>query len=266
MTSFEDIRRSARERGTSSIAVAGEPDEELSRAVAEARRMGLAECATFADAPSAVAAVRSGRMQVLMKGSVDTRAFMGAILDRDKGLRAGRLISHVAVVEVGGRLILITDGGICLEPTLEDKADILKNVVPVARALGMDPAKVAVLAAVEKVDPRMPETVDARDLAAMKITGLVIRGPLAVDGAVSEAAARAKGLSGPVVGNADVLLVPSVLAGNMLAKGIMYFADCRFGGVAAGTSHPVCFLSRAGTADTKLNTMALVGVLMCGEA
>ncbi len=265
MKSFEDIRRSARERGTSSIAVAGEPDEELSCAIAEARRLGLAECTTYADAPSAARAVRAGRMQVLMKGSVDTEAFMGAILDRDEGLRSGRLISHVAVVEVGGRLILITDGGICLTPTLEDKIDILKNAVPVVRSLGMDPAKVAVLAAVEKVDPRMPETADAQSLAAMEIPGLVIRGPLAVDSAVSETAARAKGLSGPVVGKADVLLVPSVLVGNIFAKGIMYFADCRFGGVVAGTSRPVCFLSRADTADTKLNTMAL-GVLMCKEA
>jgi phosphate butyryltransferase len=229
MRSFEDIRRSARERA------------------------------------SAVRTVRDGRMQVLMKGSVDTKAFMGAILDRDEGLRCGRLISHVAVVEAGGRLILITDGGICLEPTLEDKIDILRNVAPVARSLGMDPAQVAVLAAVEKVDPKMPETLDAQKLAAMGIPGLVIRGPLAVDGAVSDTAARAKGLSGPVVGKADVLLVPSVLVGNIFAKGIMYFADCRFGGVVAGTSHPVCFLSRADTADTKLNTMAL-GVLMCREA
>jgi phosphate butyryltransferase len=245
--------------------VAGEPDEELSRAIAEARRLGLAECTAFPDAPSAVRAVRDGRMQVLMKGSVDTRAFMRAVLDRDEGLRSGRLISHIAVAEVGGRLILITDGGICLRPTLEDKIDILENAVPVARLLGMDPARVAVLAAVEEVDPRMPETLDAQKLAAMEIPGLVIRGPLAVDAAVSGKAARAKGLSGPVVGRADVLLVPSVLAGNIFAKGIMYFADCRFGGVVAGTSHPVCFLSRAGTADTRLNTMAL-GVLMCREA
>ena len=265
MKSYEDIRRSAREQGTRSIAVAGEPDEALSSAIAEARELGLAECTAYADAPSAVRAVRDGRMQVLMKGSVDTKAFMGAILDRDEGLRSGRLISHVTVVEAGGRLMLITDAGICLEPTLEDKVDILENAVPVARALGMDPAKVAVLAAVEKVDPRMPETVDARDLAAMDIPGLVIQGPLAVGTAVSGAAARAKGLSGPVVGKANVLLVPSVLVGNIFAKGIMYFADCRFGGVVAGTSHPVCFLSRAGTADTKLNTMAL-GVLMCREA
>jgi phosphate butyryltransferase len=265
MTSFEDIRRSAREAGTRSVAVAGRPDEELFRVIAEAKGMGLAECTVYDDAPSAVRAVRDGRMDVLMKGSVDTKAFMGAILDRDEGLSSGRLISHVTVIQAGGRLVLVTDAGICLNPTLEDKIDILKNVVPVARSLGMDPAKTAVLAAVEKVDPDMPETVDARDLAAMDIPGLVIQGPLAVDNAVSEAAARAKGVSGPVAGKADVLLVPSLLAGNIFAKGIMYFAKARFGGVVAGTSSPVCFLSRADTADMRLNTMAL-GVLMCKGA
>ena len=199
-----------------------------------------------------------------MKGSVDTATFMRAVLDRENGLRTGQLISHIIVMEARGRLFLVTDSGICPNPTLEEKVKIILNAIPIAKALGIDLPKVAVLAATEKENPKMPETVDAVALSKMNLPGCLVQGPLAVDNAVSADAARAKGISGPVAGQADILLVPSVLVGNIFAKGIMYFTNCRFAGCAAGTSRPVAFLSRSDNAQTKFNTIAL-GVLLSGK-
>lgn len=261
MKSFKGIREKARGLGLKKFAIAGKPDEELHEALVEARKENIAEAHIFDDAISAVKAVRDGKCDILMKGSVDTKLFMQAILDKECGLRTGHLISHIAVFEGMGRLMMITDGGICLDPTLEDKVEIVKNAIPVARGLGIAVPKVAVLAAVEKVNPKMKETVDAEKLTAMGIEGCEIQGPFAVDNAVSEYAAGLKGIKGPVAGKADILLVPSVLVGNIFAKGIMYFAKSQFGGIVAGTSKPVAFLSRSDDADTKMNTIALVSVL-----
>jgi phosphate butyryltransferase len=243
------------------LALAGRPNDELEHALAEAVEKRIANPVIFDTAPEAVAAVRSGRADTLMKGSVETAVFMRALLDREKGLRTGHLISHVLVMEAHGRLWLITDSGICLNPTLEEKAKIILNAIPVARALGIDMPKVAVLAAIEKENPKMPETLDAAALTKMNLPGCIVQGPLAVDNAVSPEAARVKGISGPVAGNADILLVPSCLVGNIFVKGIMYFAHCRFAGCAAGTSRPVTFLSRSDSAQTKFNTIAM-GVLL----
>jgi phosphate butyryltransferase len=261
MNSFREIIEKAQAAGPRKVAIAGAPEEELREAMARASAGGIAEAIVFADAPAAVRAVKSGAADILMKGSCDTKAFMQAVLDRDCGLRTGRLVSHIAVFEAMGRLMLITDGGICLQPTLEEKAEIVRNALPVARALGIAVPKVAVLAAVEKVNPKMPETVDAEALAKMGIPGCEIQGPLAVDNAVSPEAARLKGIAGPVAGRADIFLVPSVLAGNMFAKAVLYFGGCPFGGIVAGTSRPVAFLSRSDDADTRLNTIALACAL-----
>jgi phosphate butyryltransferase len=265
MKTFAEIIAAARKIGPKRLAIAGPPNEELVDALAQAQADGIATAVPFDDAPAAVAAVRDGRADALMKGSVATQTFMKAVLDRENGLRAGGLLSHVAVVEALGRLILITDGGIVLNPTLEEKATIITNAVAVARAMGIETPKVAVLAAVEKENPKMPETVDAAALSRMNLPGCVVQGPLAVDNAVSPEAASAKGIGGPVAGRADILIVPSVLVGNIFAKGIMYFAHSKFGGVVAGAARPVMFLSRADTAEAKLNTIAL-GVLLSGGA
>jgi phosphate butyryltransferase len=260
MNSFRDVIAAAQARGPKVLAVAGQPDPELQAAIAMAEEKGIAKAVFFDRPAEAVAAVRGGTADILMKGDVDTKEFMGAILDRDCGLRAGQLISHIAVFEALGRMMLVTDGGINLNPTLAEKVEIIKNALPLAGRLGLARPRVAVLAAVEKVNPKMPETVDAEALSRMNLPGCVVQGPLAVDNAVSVAAAQTKGISGEVAGRADILLVPSVLVGNIFAKGIMYFANATFGGVVAGTSHPVAFLSRSDTAETKLNTIAL-GVL-----
>jgi len=257
MKSFADIIIAARALGPKRMAVAGTPDPELQQAIAMADTQGIACAEIFADPLAAAAAVRSGAADLLMKGEVDTKMFMGAVLDKDCGLRSGRLISHITVIEALGRIMLVTDGGINLNPTLEEKAEIIRNALPLAAKLGMGRPRVAVLAAVEKVNPKMPETIDAEALAKLNIPGCVVQGPLAVDNAVSLEAARLKGISGEVAGRADILLVPSVLVGNIFAKGIMYFSAAKFGGVVAGTSRPVAFLSRADTAETKLNTIAL---------
>ncbi|MBI5724085.1 MAG: phosphate butyryltransferase [Planctomycetes bacterium] len=264
MKNFDDIISQAKRAGGRRVAIAGPSDGNLQKAVAIARETGLADCKAYDQTESAVAAVRAGDADLLLKGGVETKTFMGAILDKQDGLRSEKLVSHIAVLEVRGRLILVTDSGICLAPTLEDKVEIIRNAIPLAGRLGMIPAKVAILAAVEKPNPKMPETLDAEKLARMDIPGCVIQGPLAVDNAMSVEAARAKGVSGPVAGQADVLIVPSVLVGNIFCKGIMYSSDCRFGGVVAGTTRPAAFLSRADTVETKLNTIAL-GILMTQE-
>ncbi len=261
MKSFAEIISAAAAKGPKKLAIAGEPNEELGLALDRAAKESIAEAVFFQDAPTAAGAVRTGECDVLMKGDVSTKDFMRAILDKEQGLRSGKLISHVFVVEARGKLMLITDGGICINPTLEQKVEIIRNSIPIANAMGIATPKVAVLAAIETVNPKMPETLDAAELSKMDIPGCLVQGPLALDNAVSVDAARAKGISGPVAGMADVLLVPSVLCGNIFAKSISYFGECRVGGVAAGTSKPVTFLSRSDTADTKFHTIAL-GVLI----
>ena len=257
MKSFDEIMDRAAERGPRLLAVAGQVGPELEDALDQAASADLARCEPFEDSAAAVAAVHSGAAHALLKGNVKTSDFMRAILDKDNGLRSGKLISHVAVVEAFGRLILITDGGVCLNPTLDEKVEIIKNALLVAGKLCLAHPKVAVLAATEVVSTRMPETVDAEALAAMNIPGCAVQGPMAVDSAVDEHAARIKGVGGPVAGRADILLVPSVLVGNVFAKGIMYFAQSRFGGILSGTARPVAMLSRSDTVQTHLNTIAL---------
>lgn len=261
MLKFADILEKARAGDTRRVAISGSPDAALQVALKQAQETGVAESVIFPEVRDAVAAVRSGDAHILMKGGIATAAFMKAIIDKENGLRAGELISHLAVIEVQEKMLLVTDSGICLNPSLPEKVEIIKNALPVARVLEFTHSRVAVLAAVEKVNPKMPETVEAAALSEMNIPGCVIQGPLAVDNAISPEAAKAKGIDGEVAGRANILLVPSVLAGNMFCKGIMYFSPCQFGGIVAGTTHPVCFLSRADSTETKLNTLAL-GVLM----
>jgi len=296
LRSFAEIREAALARGPRRLAVAGAADvdvlEGLARAaglglvspVAVGPREGLATAAGNAgvdlsawtvveeedpgEVPLVAAGlVRSGAADILIKGSTSTAAFMRAVLDEDRGLRGAGLMSHVFVTEARrlGRLLLVTDGGINIAPSLEEKAGIVRNALPLARALGIDEPRVAVLAAVEKVNPRMPETEDAARLVEMNaagdLCGCTVAGPYAVDNAVWPGAAEKKGLTGPVAGRADVILVPSVLVGNTFCKGITYIAGESCGGYVAGARAPVVFLSRADDVETRVNSMAL-GVLM----
>ena len=216
--------------------------------------------------------VRDDEADFLMKGIVDTAVIMRAILNRDNGLRTGRMISDVLALEIEGydHLFLVTDPAMSIAPTLPQKADLVRNAVDIAHALGNDNPKVAVLAAVEKVNEKMPCTVDAAELQAMnergEIEGCVVQGPLQFDNAVSEEAAKHKGISGAVAGNADIMLVPDIEAGNMLVKAAEFFGHAKKAGVIVGAKAPVALTSRASSAESKLYTIAIARLVARGQA
>lgn len=211
----------------------------------------------------AIMLVREGKADLPMKGFVDTSVILRSVLDKEKGLRTGELISHVGVLEVPDfdRLFLLSDSAMTILPTLEDKVMIIKNSVRVAHALGIETPKVAVLCAVEKVNPKMPATLDAEELTKMnergEIKGCIVKGPLALDNAVSLKAAQHKGISHPVAGNADILIVPNIEAGNMLNKGMEYFGKAEKAGVIMGAKTPVVLTSRASSDRSKMHSIAL---------
>jgi len=242
--------------------------EAVSRATAGSLNVGLDGMRILhaeADhiAPAAVAEVRSGRARALMKGQISTSALMKAVLDADKGLRTGRVICQIVLMEIprDGRRFLMADTGISVRPSLDDKADILRSTVDVAHALGVVQPRVALMAATETVKPVMPETVDAQELTRRHEQGefacCLVQGPLSFDLAYAEDAGDKKRIRGIAVGAADVMVFPDLLSANLTVKAIMYTADCRFGGVLGGTTAPVVFMSRADTTPTRLNSLAL---------
>jgi phosphate butyryltransferase len=215
----------------------------------------------------AVAMVSSGQGDILMKGLVDTSVIMKAILDRETGLRNGTLISHITMIEAEslGRLIFVTDGAINIKPDLTQKREIIQNAIIAAHNLGYEQPKVAVLAALEKISEKMPETIEAAALSKMgdrgQITGGIVDGPLAIDNALSEESARIKGIESQVAGQADILFTPEIIAGNILGKSPVYFAGGRIAAIIGGTSSPVVITSRASKPETKLVSIA-ASVLM----
>lgn len=272
ITSLDQLIPAARQKVAGrplTMAVAQATDPHVEEAVAEAERLGLVRGLRFVRenpaeaAQAAVAAVRSGGAQLLMKGLVQTADIMRAVLNRDTGLRTGRALSHACVVQVPGwpRLLHITDIALNVAPDLSRKADILRNQVQVAHALGNPRPKVAVIAAVETVNPDMAATVDARALQEMAERGelgeCVVQGPLALDLALSAEAGATKGVSGPVVGAADVLLMPDLEAGNVLYKGLVCLAGADSAGIVVGARCPIVLLSRSDSAAAKLNSIAL---------
>lgn len=251
------------------MAVAQATDHHVEEAVAEAERLGLVRGLRIVRddpaeaAQAAVAAIRSGEAQLLMKGLVQTADLMRAVLHREAGLRTGRALSHACVVQVPGwpRLLHITDIALNVAPDLNRKADIVRNQVQVAHALGNQLPKVAAIAAVETVNPDMVATLDARALQEMAERGAlgecVVQGPLALDLALSAEAGATKGVSGPVVGAADVLLMPALEAGNVLYKGLVCLAGASSAGIVVGARCPIVLLSRSDSAAAKLNSIAL---------
>ncbi len=205
--------------------------------------------------------VNKGKGDLILKGKCDTATLLKAVLDKENGLRTGEILSDVLVYEHPEKLILLTDGGINLYPNLKEKISIVKNAVKVAHSLEMENPKVAMLAAVEVVNEKMPATVDAALIAKMnarkQIKGCVIDGPLAFDNAVSEMAAKAKGISSPVAGFADILVVPNIEAGNIFGKALTYYCNYRVAHVVMGAKVPILIASRADTAETKMLSMAL---------
>jgi phosphate butyryltransferase len=214
-------------------------------------------------AAAAVSEVRGGRARVLMKGQIATPDLMRAVLDPANGLRSSRVICQVVLMEIvpEGRMFLMADTGVTIAPDLEKKADILRSAVSVAHALGEPRPRVALLAATEKVVETMPETFHAAELARRaahgEFPGCLVQGPLSFDLAYAADAADKKRVGGEVAGAADALIFPNLAAANLTVKAIMYTAHCRFGGVLMGTTHPVVFMSRADTTETRLRSLAL---------
>lgn len=211
----------------------------------------------------AVKAVSSKEADVLMKGNVPTATILKEVLNKEYGLRTGSVLSHVAAFEVPGydRLLFVTDAAMNLAPTIEQKVQIVQNSVAVARSLGLENPKVAPLAAVEVVNPAMQATVDAALLTQMnhrgQIKNCIIDGPLALDNAVSAIAAEHKGIKGEVAGQADILFVPTIEVGNVLYKSLIYFANAKVGAIISGAKAPIVLTSRADSAESKLNSLAL---------
>jgi phosphate acetyltransferase len=215
----------------------------------------------------AVAMARSGEVAALMKGSLHTDELMGAVVSREGGLRTARRISHVFLMDVPAypRLLMVTDAAVNIAPDVTTKADILQNAIDLARVLGIEQPKAAILAAVETVNPAMPATVDAAMLCKMadrgQITGGLVDGPLAFDNAVSEEAARIKKIISPVAGKADILLVPDLEAGNMVAKQLQYLAGADSAGIVLGARVPIVLTSRADSVRTRLASVAVMKLL-----
>ena len=213
----------------------------------------------------AVRLVGSGEATILMKGLLKTSVFQKAILEKETGLRTGRILSHVAVVHSPrqNRLVAISDGGMNIKPDEEAIRQIAVNASDVIMKLGAEKPLVALLAAIEVPNEKMPETVMFAKIAADGIPGLTIEGPVAVDGAMDPEAAAIKGMSGEVAGRANVLITPDISCGNIFAKGFMYMTNAEVGGLIAGAAAPIVMLSRSDKARTKLNSLAL-GVVVSG--
>ncbi len=289
ISNFSELLDLARGLKTKRLAVAVAQDRVVIEAVKQAREDRIAESTLIGDRErieelgggdfeivhmtderdcvvKACEMVKNGKVDMIMKGHLPTPLFLRTILDREDGLRPGRTLSHCAVLEVETypKLLFVTDGGMCLRPDVKTKLDIAMNAIELAHSLGIDQPRVAVLASVEKVDPKVEETVHASELRGLwergEIEGAIVDGPLALDLAVSREAARRKGVESPVVGDADILLVPDVPTGNIFAKGLIYLAGAKAGGLVLGAECPVVLLSRADEPSTKLNSIALGAV------
>lgn len=263
--------RDAEERGIANFILIG--DREAILREAEAHEVDIGAMRIVDEAERQAAAYRAMRMvargeaHCAMKGRIFTADFLKAALDPDVGMRTGKLLTHVAVFDIPGfdRLILLSDAGVLVAPTLEQKMHVVQNAIDVAHRLGVETPRVAVLAAAEMVNPKIPSTMDAASLAKMadrgQIYGGIVDGPLALDNAISPEAARIKGIRGEVAGQADILIAPDLEAGNALAKAIIYFAHSDMAGVVVGARMPLILPSRADVHEAKMMSIVL-GVLM----
>jgi len=215
----------------------------------------------------AVELVKSNKADILMKGFVNTDDFLRGVLNRETGLRTGKIMSHVYVLESSAlkRMLFITDGSVNILPDLETKCSIILNSIYLANIFEIEDPKVAITTAIELANPKMPSTIDAAVLAKMsqrgQFSGKIIDGPLALDNAISPWAAEHKGIGGPVAGQADIIVVPSIEAGNILCKAHVYLTGGNLAGVVMGASAPIVLTSRADTSQSKLNSIA-TAVLM----
>ena len=294
---FNKIIENVKQLPTKKMAVAAAEDEYVLEAVKVAKEQGLADSILVGDekkirqlaktlnmdltgyeiineveppkaALKAVKLVHDGKADMYMKGLISTKDFLRSVLDKEVGLRTGRVLTHVGVFEVKGidQLLFLTDQAFIMYPTLEEKVKIIENAIDIANACGIQNPKVAPLAAVEVVNPKMPETVDAAELTKMnhegKIKGCVIDGPLSLDMAISkEACSHKKGLNRKITGDADILLFPDIHTGNVAYKMLVHTSLFLNGAILSGTSAPVILTSRSDSVATKVNSIALASVL-----
>ncbi|MEG0180589.1 MAG: phosphate butyryltransferase [Terrisporobacter sp.] len=296
MRNIQDIIKFAKERGPKTVSVACCQDKEVLVAVENARKENIVNAILVGDIEKtkeiaqelninldnyelidikdlseaslkAVELVSSGRAHMVMKGLVDTSIILKAVLNKEIGLRTGSILSHVAVFDIEGydRLFFITDAAMNLAPDVNAKKQIIENACEVVRSLDIEEPKVALICAKEKVNPKMKDTVEAKELEDMYLRGeikdCIVGGPFALDNAISEEAAKHKGMDHPIAGKADVLVVPDIEAGNVLYKSISYFSKCESAGLIVGAKAPIILTSRADSDKTKLNSIAL-GVLV----
>ena len=218
---------------------------------------------SHAAAEQAVAIVREGKAEALMKGSLHTDELMGAVVKRETGLRTARRVSHCFVMDVPtyAEPLIITDAAVNIAPTLEEKVDIVQNAIDLSHALGAPEARVAILSAMETVNPKVPSTIEAAALCKMadrgQITGGILDGPLALDNAISLESVKIKKINSPVAGRANVLVVPDLEAGNMLAKSLSFLAGADAAGIVLGTRVPIILTSRADSVMTRLASCAV---------
>ncbi len=222
---------------------------------------------SHAAAESAVRLVREGKAEMLMKGSLHTDELMGAVVARETGLRTARRISHCFVMDVPSleQAIIVTDAAVNIFPTLEDKVHIIQNAIDLAHALGKADPKVAILSAMETVNPKLQSTIEAGALCKMcdrgQITGGILDGPLALDNAINLTAAKMKKIQSPVAGQADILVVPDLEAGNMLAKSLSFLAEADAAGIVLGARVPIILTSRADSVMTRLASCAVAALV-----
>jgi len=295
--SLSELVERAQKLGPARIAVVEAHDPDVLECLAQAEPLGLAEAVLVGDPTKIEAAakkagyrvrpesllktsgedvsirqaidlVRDGKANVLMKGKVTTANLIRGILDKERGLRTGRLLSQVIVFQVPHipRLMIMTDGAINIAPTLGQKAEICRNAIEVAHALGIAEPKVALLTALEFVNPDMPATVDAAALVQMnrrgQITGAYLEGPLALDVPLSRFAADRKNIQSPLVEATDVFIGPDIEAANILYRAVLYFAQGKSGGIVVGAQVPLVLLSRAETPETKIHSISLALLVM----
>lgn len=293
--SFTELLELAEKKGPKKLAVAVAEDKEVLGAVNKAKKMGIADAILIGNSNkiksiademeidlglfevidekdpikacrTAVSLVSSHKADVVMKGIVDTAIIMKQVLDKEIGLRTGNIISHVAVFSVTTykKIFIVTDAAMNIAPDLNQKKEILENAVAFAHSMDIKDPKVAVVCAREKVSPKMEATIHAKELEDMnvngEITGCTVAGPLALDNAISKEAAIHKGIDNVVAGDADILLVPTIEAGNVLYKSLTFFANAKNAGLIIGTKAPIVLTSRSDTEEAKLYSIAL-GVL-----
>jgi len=218
-------------------------------------------------AQKSVQLINDGKADVLMKGQISTPVLMKAVLNKENGLRTGEVLSHVAIADTPAydKLLVFSDGGINILPDFETKKSILRSLISMNHALGNDKPKIGALCAIEKVNPKMPETVEAAELQKLSEAGefgeAIVEGPIAMDVALSAKAALKKGLDSKVAGDIDSFLVPNITTGNSLIKILMKLADAKVGGIVVGAKVPIILLSRSDSANEKLNSISLAILL-----